>query len=129
MTLPPLGNSNCIVSSVSVDFSFKSKGGPSYPSFMMYVYIPHQKYFFKFYSSPYYSPALFELFISAVHSYCSAVTLSPLRNSNLIVFSVSVDFPFKSKGGPSYPSLMAYMYIPHQKYFFKFYSSPYLHDF
>lgn len=46
-----------------------------------------------------YSSALFYLFLSFNHSYSSAVTLPLFGNSNLIVFSVSDNFPFNSKRG------------------------------
>ena len=43
------------------------------------------------------SPALLNSFISSDASICSANALFPLRNSDHVVVSVSVDFPLNSK--------------------------------
>ena len=39
------------------------------------------------------SPALLDLFLSSDASVCSAMDFSPLRNSDHVVVSVSIDFP------------------------------------
>ena len=43
------------------------------------------------------SPALLDLFISSDASICSTMVFSPLRNSNHVVVSVSIDFPSNSQ--------------------------------
>ena len=43
------------------------------------------------------SPALLDLFLSSDTSICSAMAFSPLRNSDHVVVSVSIDFPSNSK--------------------------------
>ena len=40
------------------------------------------------------SPALLNLFISSDYSICSTMVFPPLGNSDHVVFSVSIDFPF-----------------------------------
>ena len=43
------------------------------------------------------SPALLDLFISSDADICSAMAFPPLRNSDNVVVSVSIDFPINSK--------------------------------
>ena len=43
------------------------------------------------------SPALLDLFISSDASICSTIDFPPLRNSDHVVVSVSIDFPINSK--------------------------------
>ena len=43
------------------------------------------------------SPALLDFFLSSDNSICSAMAFSPLRNSDHVVVSVSIDFPSNSK--------------------------------
>ena len=43
------------------------------------------------------SPALLDLFISSDVSICSTTAFSPLRNSDHVAVSVSIDFPINSK--------------------------------
>ena len=43
------------------------------------------------------SPALLDLFLSSDVSICSTMTFPPLRNSDHVVVSVSIDFPINSK--------------------------------
>ena len=43
------------------------------------------------------SPALLDLFLSCDTSICSTMVLHPLRNSDHVVVSVSIDFPISSK--------------------------------
>ena len=44
------------------------------------------------------SPALLDLFLSSDASICSTMAFPPLANSDYVVVSVSIDFPFNSKG-------------------------------
>ena len=43
------------------------------------------------------SPCLLDLFISSSGSICSAIAYPPLRKSDHVVVSVSIDFPSNSK--------------------------------
>ena len=43
------------------------------------------------------SPALLDLFISSDASICSTMAFPPLRNSDHVVVSVSIDFPSNSQ--------------------------------
>ena len=43
------------------------------------------------------SPALLDLFISSDASICSTMAFPPLKNSNYVVASVSIDFPINLK--------------------------------
>ena len=43
------------------------------------------------------SPALLDFFLSSEASICSTMVFHPLRNSDLVVVSVSIDFPINSK--------------------------------
>ena len=45
----------------------------------------------------FHSPALLDLFISSGASICSTMVFLPLGNSDLVVASVSIDFPSNSK--------------------------------
>ena len=45
------------------------------------------------------SPALLDLFLSTDASICSAMAFPPLRNSDHVVVSVSINFPIHSKRG------------------------------
>ena len=55
------------------------------------------------------SPALFDLFISSYASICSTMAFPPLRNSDDVVVSVSIDFPSNSKRDVRFHSI-AYDY-------------------
>ena len=48
------------------------------------------------------SPALLDLFISSDASICSTMAFRPLRNSDHVVVSVSIDFPSKSQRMPHF---------------------------
>ena len=53
--------------------------------------------------------AILDLFISSDASICSKMALPPLRNSDHVAFSVSIDFPISSKqGAPFHPIAYAY---------------------
>ena len=45
----------------------------------------------------FHSPALLDLFISSDASICSTMAFPPLRNSDHVVVSVSIDFPSNSQ--------------------------------
>ena len=55
------------------------------------------------------SPALLDLFISSDASICSTMVFPPLRNSDHVVVSISIDFPINSKQDTSF-HCMAYDY-------------------
>ena len=48
------------------------------------------------------SPALLDLFLSSDASICSAMAFPPLRNSDHVVVSVSIDFPTNSQQDPPF---------------------------
>ena len=48
------------------------------------------------------SPALLDLFLSSDASICSTMAFPPLRNSDHVVVSVSIDFPSNSQRDASF---------------------------